>query len=990
MRKEYRLSDISRLAGWFKACLFLTVGLSMSSCLKDDMGLGVATDKTVVKFRMNVPSNTVVSDWTRASQEDERTVNNLSIFVADADGIYRGRYVPTRIWPERENHTIWTGEAELPVVDSKVTLHFIVNFNDMLPADIDSPDYIGKKLSEVIPSLTDTRPDPNAEDYHSFTMWGFVDRPNGLSAENTEPVEVRVIRNVSSVKIEFAPEVLNAGMFDFEQLILYNVRMAGTVAPYPFPVDMEPATLMNAESATEPSTGDIGVYYGKKDVQEIYCYSRQNRTWTPALGRDSCMFVIMKGKYKDRDSSVPDKECYYRIELAMREGTWQNPTFKAEEIFRNRLYNVYVDEISGPGYPTIEEAIKYPSSNNINTVLTATPVEDITDLISNGQYKVGLSRGYVSLYGEPVEADTDWFEVCKVYGVAPLVDPDDITVGVLPTLDDLVCTIRDNSDGLILPESWTEGADGKLHLKTEFHNADIVTSSYKSILIKRAACPPQGKRTATIDVRVGNLERTVTITQSYNRDFDIPTTIYVGWKSGLETFIPVRLPAGSAAVSDLTCNISIESASTGFLKHKDGVKTVTLRNENDEVNAVLLTTSSYYAKTTDFYREQKVVISADGFNPATVTVKQSKFLDGIYGSAIVGIMRGNTETEIYTTSFGNSEERWSAKVVQGADFIRLGVAGSGIAEMTELGSNTTGNIGFDYRLLENTGPVRYGKIELTYAKEQWTHNIYVCQGMDDVEVTYNGKTTVWAAGNTVYHADERLGLYVSKSTSYGGAMFKLGDMTYTPYNPVSPTWGQNYTPIDQVYTAGWSQVSGDRANYAKWNPCPEGYRLPTADEFSVWAVKLDGDFAGMDEVEGKPYKKVVWGRVSNGDNTMLRPGMLYIFLDNAGNVTKMFFLAAAGIRSETFGRSQGIPNGNGKLVYGHYRDIPGDPENNFGNQGGGYWYQLASIPGPQNVPFVDLYHDPENNIGLSVVNAGGASWWTVSASDAMPVRCVRR
>lgn len=969
----------------FKTVIFFLVLFGATSCIKEDFA-GTVSDASL-KFRISVPANTFASEWTRSGGSRAYDVENLSVFVVDVNGQYRGRYTPSILFAENENRTQWLAEVPLPEVDGNVTLHFIANYNDNLPADIDSPSTIGKLITELIPSFTDQRPDPNAEDYGSFVMWGLVHLDKLTSLGEGEPISVSLIRNVSTMSIEFDQKIINDRIFEFEQLTLYNVRKAGTVGPFPFPADMEDATLRAMTKATEPSTGEIGNYEGKPGQTTLYCYPRQNRTWNPPLDRDDCTFLILKGKYKN--SKTPDAYCYYRIELTSKEvdPTTGATKFQAYEIKRNVNYVVHVNEISGPGYNTVEEAIKYPSSNNINTVLSDVPSTDIIDVISNGQYKLGFSRSTVVLYGEPVVDDKDWFEVCKVYA-DELIEPDSLTVGDLPSLpDDLVCTLRNNTEGLLLFDGMTSGTDGRIYLKTEYHHND--DNPYVSILAKRSRCIGP-KRTAEIDVQFGNLQNVITITQSENYDFDIPEVVYVGWKSLLDTNIPIRVENTAPAFTNLVCTLKIENESLGFLRYKNNQQTVILANQFSEGEIAVQTKSSYYAKTKDdgFYRTQKVIIEAEGFNPATVTVKQSKFLDGIYGTSLVGIMRGDNETDVYTTSFGNSEERWSAKVVQGEDFIRLGTAGSGSAELTEIGSNTSGNIDFDYRLLQNTtGKERFGRIEITYAKEQWVHNIYVCQGINDVSVTYNGVTTQWASGNTVYYENDKA-LHISRSTSYPGAMFKFGDLTYTPYNPIEPSWGVNYAPYDILYTAAWGDATGNRGNWALWNPCPEGYQLPSAEQFKVWDVNIAGEDAGGNIVTGKPYQKVVWGRVSNSSTTMLRPGMLYVFLDEAGDVTKLFFLPAGGVRSETFRASTGNIKGNGKLLYGHYKGNPDDPENDFGNQGGAYWFRHdPSVSG--GVLCVDLYHDPKNNIGLDVLNRGGASWLGVSVGDAMPVRCVR-
>lgn len=967
---------------YIAASFFVLV--SCVSCIKEDFNLDPAS--AAVTFRIAVPAGTVASGWSRAGGASAYNIENMSVFIVNSEGLYKGRYVPTKLFAENETQTQWTANVKLPEIQDKVTLHFIANYNDMLPDDIDSQANIGKKIEELIPSFVDSRPDPNADGYGPFVMWGLVKLDALSSSETTEPISVSLIRNVSSVSIDFDPEIINNDIFQFEKMMLYNVRKAGTVSPFPFPDGMDQASLIALNKATEPPTGEIGNYEGEQGETMLYCYSRQNRTWKPALDRNSCTFIIIKGKYKN--SKTPEASCYYRVEMATKEEDSQgNKIFHAQEILRNYDYRVRIDEISGPGYNTVEEAIKYPSSNNINTNLSVMPSEDIIDVTSNGQYKLGLSRSTVVLYGEPQQDDADWFEVAKVYAVN-LIPPEDHTVGELPSLkDDLVCTVRNNADGVLMPDGMTE-KDGKMHLKTEYH--DDPYNPYRSILVKRTECQ-QKRRLATIDVQLGNLQNVITISQSQNQDFDIPAVVYVGWQSGLDATIPIKVANGSTGVNNLECTITLDQPVLGFLSYKNNQQKVTLVNQSSQVDAVLLTRAAYYAKSKDqdFYRSQKVIIDAEGFNPATVTVKQGKFLDGIYGTALVGILRGNEETDVYTTSFGNSEERWSAKVVQGEDFIRIGKANSGAAELTEIGSNTNGNIGFDYRLLRNTtGKRRFGKIEILYAKEQWVHNIYVCQGLEDVEVTHKGKTTKWASGNTVYHENDTA-LYVSKSVAYPGAMFKFGDLSYTPYDPIDPSWGLDYTPSSTLYTAAWNDVKGNSSNWRNWNPCPEGYRLPTADEFAVWNVKIDGEKAGDNEVAGRPYRKIAWGRVSNANSSQLRPGMLYIFLDDADNVTDLFFLAAGGVRSETAFAATGQKiHGNGKLLYGHFTGLVEDPENNFGNQGGGYWF--SNNPGSGQVLSVDMYHDPNNNIGLDVLNAGGGGWLTISVNDAMPVRCVRK
>lgn len=979
-----------------KKILFIFIfALLAVSCVKDSFQNDdelVGEGMVRIKGTAMTPPLSDVSVSTRANIAHENVINNLCILIADENGFYVSRHEATNISQDSDNPLLWHFDVVLPLM-SNPTLHFIANFKGQFSNDIDT-NQRGKLLTEVISGLYDKRPDPNAGNYTEFVMWGFSKIQGNI--DKTTRLVQPMIRNVSKIHIKASQNVINENRVIFSQLIVCNAKFAGAVAPFPFPADMSQEEIEKLDFANEPPASvEIGNYWSPEEPgaheNTMYVYPRRNRT-DATVTRETALFLIVKAKFTAVNNPYPGKFTYYRIDIAEDETdpVTGKKKFYPYEIGRNRCYTIVINEVSGPGYLTMEEAIRNPSANNINVTVSRDPVNEVLDVVSNGQYKMGMSKKEITYFNEPAVKDTEWVEITRVW-VESLIAPDDLTVGKIPDLSELKAVIYKNDDNLIA-EDCLEFKDGEHHLHMELGGQGTARPYYK-VMIKRNPCPTEGKRTALVAVRIGNLVRLVTITQSLNGELDVPNVVYLGWQSGDEVSIPIKAALGTPPFQRLTCNMRILNEQNGFISSKDHQNSFVLTNENSQVDAKLIANSTYYAQSTNMYREQSVEISAPGFNTKTVLVKQSKYLDGIYGSAIIGIYRDDDDTKVYTTSFGESEQAWSAKVTQGADFIRLGEGGSGVAESLEVGSYLSSSIGFDYRLISNnTGSDRFGKIVITYAKGN-THTLYVHQGFRDVAVNNGVRTTYWAASNVKTLSSDGTRRGFSVSPAYGGSMYKFGDLTYTPYNSVFPTWGKDYvTDIENypVYVKSWVSASGNPRNYKAWSPCPTGYKLPTSNDYSTLAVKIAGDKAGENEFTGRAFKRVAWGRINDGDINLLRAGMLYVFEDSQGNVTNTLFLPAAGVRSQTyFGPGNDI-KANGKLIYGHYTGTNHEAEYRFGNQGGCYWYTLTSTPKELNVPALNLYHDPDNNIGLEVMNASAANWHQISTSDAMPVRCVKK
>lgn len=991
MKTVYIIISFLCLMGW-------------SACSDDwgqDTGNGNGNKERKVHVTATFPSENVVKVSSRNTTEvNKDRISNVTFLLFDpaADGTLDDAtfFQSTSASYVSQEGTQQVGFDILIPTDKPMVIHAVANYT--LPENFDN-DNSGKKAGELIPSLLDGI-NPNEREASSngekkLLFWGCRNITQALG-ENGTIENFVMIRNVAKFTVD---NTLTKDVFKIKSIYACNTLNKGTIAPYPTITDDKIETdLENVTTATEPAQSTDGLAKADwevaategSDQTSIYTFPRRNLTGKQTEGadgtvtngpldRDDRLYLIIEGIYSGAGTEV---DGFYRVEIAQKEdpkGT--NGTLDGTEelnyfeIMRNRNYVVTLKEVSGPGYLTMDEAKAAPASNNINLTVNSVVNDDVLDVLSNGQYKLGMTNREYFLYKQPETAG--WIDISRIYLEYLLPDGTD---GTLPTLNNLEVSIVEGSNvaGLIDTNQGNGGiqiTSGTSETGKDYRQISVYCNSYTEGMEAMQA---------QLLVKLGNIYRVITIYQSDTMEFGELSTFYVAWRKGEELTIPVVIPQGTIIPTlGLTVRVNCTDAENQFLGYDaaggDAYETSFTCFTPGTYNVTLKTTQAYYGhSTTGNYREQKVTIAAEGFNTKEAIVKQSRYLDGVYGNGIIGIYCSNDQSEVVPVDFGDSEQAWTAKVTSGADWIKLGASGSTAPSSSQV-SGKDGNLSFCYQIEPNTNTStdRYGVIKITYAIT-CTHYIFVHQGYNDV--TVGG--VQWAARNCDGDGQRGYG-YFAESPAHPGSFYHRGNREVY-YDGITPSWGED--------VSNWNSTGGQNGqkDWTTDTPCPEGYRLPTYAEYNnAFEFEISGTSTGSTEVSDKDFNRALWGRISDGttgslDNT--RPGLYLLnFDDQDETISLAYFIPACGVRSQGYKTKTGV-FGNGKLLYGWYGS------EHYGAQGGSYWlqnYQAIYNETSQKAFATDIYHDPSDNIGTKALASGGIDALGISVNDAMPVRCVR-
>lgn len=202
-------------------------------------------------------------------------------------------------------------------------------------------------------------------------MSGSMVFPSGYSVETTIGTpESPVLLTRATVKVKIVTttdtdvEVIGAN--------LANASVGGyVIAP---PIAPETITVADYGTQTDGKDGMLGV--PGNGVIDIYGYE------SPA---ENNTFVVLKARYKGMVG-------YYRINLT-------DAARRQYSLIRNHEYRVNINNISSPGYRTAAEAMVNSMSNNVIYDITVTDGYS-HDVVTNGEYYLGLSNGEFIIYGD--------------------------------------------------------------------------------------------------------------------------------------------------------------------------------------------------------------------------------------------------------------------------------------------------------------------------------------------------------------------------------------------------------------------------------------------------------------------------------------------------------------------------------------------------------------------------------------------------------------
>uniref|UniRef100_S0DG50 Uncharacterized protein n=1 Tax=termite gut metagenome TaxID=433724 RepID=S0DG50_9ZZZZ len=424
------------------ATLLLLIGaVIFNSCITDPVSPDPVRDESVVTFRINVPGG--AQPATRAlTYPDEYAVKTADILVFRS-----GRYVYTSpgvitsapTAPNNSTSAIMTFRASMVINPAPCDLMVVANAREII-ADAYSGG-IPKETpqSDVEKALLMTMPtggwihDTADADYRHMPMWAYMTGQtiDEHYCDNSSQHTINLTRMVAKVDVRLAPALVNASdvaqsKFQLHSVRVYNFANKGRLIPYTDGAyDWNAMTDANLHENTAPSLPqnypaagtfsdgeneymDYSVTYNAVSnpwqylTGEIYLFEAHKGV-VPASGDGSYMqnpCIVVGGNFEGSASTT-----YYRIDFAQKNVQTGSATYMP--VLRNNSYTVTVTGVTGPGHETPEEAYK-SIPVNIEASVVNWAGNDITTVMTDGKYLLGVSQTFYELSGEArTSADTD-------------------------------------------------------------------------------------------------------------------------------------------------------------------------------------------------------------------------------------------------------------------------------------------------------------------------------------------------------------------------------------------------------------------------------------------------------------------------------------------------------------------------------------------------------------------------------------------------------
>lgn len=545
-------------------------------------------------------SFTSLNNLTRAVYESD--IQRLDIMSFDEEGTFVE-------WHQATILSSGTGSCEYKAVFSATShtrvLHFLLNY----PFDehaFTASDFAGMHQSEVMALIVDQRQYNDQGDFY-MTMWGTCN----LSAiqSDTEIPTVSLIRSAAKLSFEIPLELRN--QFKLDRVIVYNALATGLLAPASF--SPNPADWIRASEPGVKILDTLNVESVNQFSAQLYTYERR----VESTYSDQNFFIIIKGWYGE-DSL--DNYSYYKIIPGEYDELESDPElrFKPLDILRNTHYSLLLTSINERGYTTLEQALLSPPSNNI-VVETLSSSTDVHDEVSNGQYKLGLSRNSFNLYETPLS--NTFTQIAGIF----LTEVGQGAGGQIPGMDEVFAVVELNENGLLLNEN-----------NLPFNIGDTIEPSSEGKLWALISAYQSGlNRRGSLRVRAGNLSRQIELSQSRYSLFNLPAQLNIGWQPGSSVLLnvvpdtiqyyPLEISANLGKAALIWSDQEYPEPPAAFLTIDKSMGTIENTAASQECSFTLTATSAFNNTDAADYRVQEVILSAEGFLNDTVLIRQARY-----------------------------------------------------------------------------------------------------------------------------------------------------------------------------------------------------------------------------------------------------------------------------------------------------------------------------------------------------------------------------
>ena len=383
---------------------------AFSSCVQD-LG-GEKEDKMIVSDGAALVTLSLTMPASPATRTpgtlDENRVNTVDVLLFKTMGnnfYYRASGttpVKDAAASNNENEAKKTFTVKLPLTPSGESYRLVVvanaraeisEFTPMLPISTIVPGS-ATVYSDVVDGLT--RAVALDIPTTAFPMWGEIANVV-ISESGTTPASLavnltRAVARVDvSVKTSDPPEPTDP-RFTLSSVHLYNRNTAGLVAPG----NALPHLLPSASTTEGPLSYNVPAGKEKSFVRTIYAFEAAGGEDVEGTGWEDNTCLVIGGTYTDAsNNAIPT---YYRVEF--RSGTYPGP-YDYLALERNHLYEVAIQEVNAPGWPTKELAYANKPSNIVVTI-NAWNEGDLNDITFGDQHQIAVDKSSLEFYAEGV------------------------------------------------------------------------------------------------------------------------------------------------------------------------------------------------------------------------------------------------------------------------------------------------------------------------------------------------------------------------------------------------------------------------------------------------------------------------------------------------------------------------------------------------------------------------------------------------------------
>ncbi len=379
----------------------MVILLSMSSCSTSDDGGENTRQEVELTFSLKVEQSVSSIVSMRSSSYTDSSIRCIDLLVFDENKSFAQRIKVNGI---EGNESSPTFTVRLPASSASRTIHVIANGRNQENVDVINFNDISLGMTEDAMALSLKIVSPLSA-YTSpelpLVMWGKTTL-SGITP-GTETGTIHLIRQVAAMRVEWAGTSDNGiDNFILKGFSLQQSAAQGKVIPNDYRSSDVVPTLVSVFSTMSYidyiNPNGSGVWYTTTTstpnaTTDAYLYERSNVLYNTGLS------VIVHGAYNGTDG-------YYKVWLS-KDGVVVNP-------IRNHLYKIQITRVSGPGYPTLQEALTANYSANISVDITDSN-GDITYIIADSRYELGVTAQIISLAASGGEGMT----ICSILCTNP-------------------------------------------------------------------------------------------------------------------------------------------------------------------------------------------------------------------------------------------------------------------------------------------------------------------------------------------------------------------------------------------------------------------------------------------------------------------------------------------------------------------------------------------------------------------------------------------